>query len=139
MTFFITIIIQHLMIFSMKFRVTFKSNLSNEEFLEKILKMFIFIYENVTKYDIMALQRQYCYLTYDRAILSSHDNNPYDVDDGDDDGNELEKEMEITNKNERSLQNKNRSFSSLTRKNIRMIEKFYKNVTEKIETELKFV
>ena len=117
----------------MKFRVTFKSNLSNEEFLEKILKMFIFIYENVTKYDIMALQRQYCYLTYDRAILSSHDNNPYDVDDGDDDGNELEKEMEITNKNERSLQNKNKSFSSLTRKNVRMIEKFYKNVTEKMK------
>ena len=117
----------------MKFRVTFQSNLSNEEFLEKILKMFIFIYENVTKYDIMAFQRQYWYLTYDRAILSSHDNNPYDVDDGDDDGNELEKEMEITNKNERSLQNKNKSFSSLTRKNVRMIEKFYKNVTEKMK------
>jgi hypothetical protein len=122
-----------------------ESFLSDENFLQKLFKMFTFIYENETPYHKTALKRQYCYLTYDCAILSSYDDNHDDDDDNDDDADgdednsddEIEKEMEKANVYENKLENKTKSFSLLTRKNVHTIEKFFKNVTKKIETKLK--
>ena len=78
---------------------------SEDTFLEKILNMFIFILENVQTFHIIALKRNYSYLTFDPEFSSSDD-------DDDDDDSETEKFDQNDKKEAKN------SFSSNTSKNI---------------------
>ena len=96
---------------------------SEDTFLEKILNMFIFILENVQTFHIIALKRNYSYLTFDPEFSSSDD-------DDDDDDSETEK---LDQNDKKEAKN---SFSSNTRKNIYKMEEYFEKIFNEIQKRL---
>lgn len=109
----------------------FKEFLQNEELIEKIIDMFIFILENKHSFAKGALQNSYCQLFFDGNHFG------YDYDDSDID----EEDPDFENDDVFIQKLINMKFStkgSTLRKSFFFISKLLKKVSEKIQNNIKF-
>ena len=100
----------------------------SDKFIEKIVEMFLFIFENVSVYSKGALELRYCYLSYDRGYFDDDydDDEEFSEDDDIDVTNiKWEKKERITN-------------GSKTNQNLILILKLLKRINFNIQKNAKF-